>query len=107
MEEVTQRYDEQALALGSAPPLPRGATLVSRLSRQADNKDAGPWYASPWVTIAALYAFIPFGPIGIYLMWRYRPWPRWLKWLSTIAGPMGAIVGFFITRHILRSLPVP
>jgi|GEM_PF-2878173 len=102
-----QRYGGHTLALAATRSLSRGTTLIGRLSRQRDAGEAAPWYTRPWVTIAAMYVFIPFGPLGIYLMWRYRPWPRWLKALSTIAGPIGAVIGILVTRRIFSILPPP
>ena len=105
MDDTSQGYDGQALALGAARPLSRGTTLVSRLSRRADGGEFGPWYARPWVTFVAMYVFLP---LGLYLMWRYRPWPRWLKWANTILGPLGALLWTYIARRLMGdSLPLP
>jgi hypothetical protein len=54
---------------------------------------AAPWYTRPWVTIAALYVFLP---AGLYHMWRYRGWPLWLKWFSTLFGPAFAAVSGYV-----------
>ncbi len=79
-----------------------GMPLIRRLSRRGDDIWREPWYARSWATLIAMYAFFP---LGVYLMWRYRPWPRWLKWLSTILGSVasviGAIIGPLIARRIL------
>jgi len=57
-----------------------------------------PWYTRPWVTIAAMYLFLP---AGLYLMWRFRGWPRWLKWFSTLFGPaFGAVSGYVASVYI-------
>jgi len=52
-----------------------------------------PWHTRPWVTIAGMYLFLPF---GLYHMWRYRGWPLWLKWFSTIFGPVASAVSGYI-----------
>jgi hypothetical protein len=51
-------------------------------------------YPRPWVTAAGMWIFLPF---GIYHMWRYRSWPLWLKWSSTISGPAFAAVSSYIS----------
>jgi hypothetical protein len=59
---------------------------------------AAPWYAAPWVTIAAMYVFLP---AGLYHMWRFRGWPRWLKWFSTVFGPAcAAVSGYVASAYI-------
>lgn len=73
-------------------------SLVSRLSRRDNKQGPRPWYTRFWVTLAAMYAFLP---LGLYLMWRYRPWPRWFKWLSTIMGTVASVIGAIIARRIL------
>jgi hypothetical protein len=56
------------------------------------------WYAAPWVTIAAMYVFLP---AGLYHMWRFRRWPRWLKWFSTVFGPaFAAVSGYVASAYI-------
>ncbi|HZP26842.1 MAG TPA: hypothetical protein VFB90_07325 [Dehalococcoidia bacterium] len=57
-----------------------------------------PWYTKGWVTGAAMYVFLP---AGLYLMWRYRDWPRWFKWANTIVGPMIAAVWTYFSSHYL------
>lgn len=57
-----------------------------------------PWYTRPWVTIAAMYVFLP---AGLYHMWRFRGWPRWLKWFSTAFGPLfAAISGYIASTYV-------
>lgn len=61
-----------------------------------------PWYERPWVTLAGMYVFLPF---GLYHMWRYRGWPPWLKWFSTLVGPALALAsGYLSSRYILPRI---
>jgi len=53
-----------------------------------------PWHTRPWVTIAAMYVFLP---AGLYHMWRFRDWPGWLKWFSTVFGPAFAAAWAYVT----------
>jgi hypothetical protein len=36
-------------------------------------------------------------PLGIFLMWRYGPWPVWLKSVVTVIGVSLAIVSSYIS----------
>ena len=64
----------------------------------ASQEGPRPWYTRSWVTLAAMYAFLP---LGLYLMWRYRPWPRWFKWFNTIVGPaLAAVSGYISSTYI-------
>ncbi len=56
------------------------------------------WYASPWVMLAAGYV-LP--PLGLYLMWRYRPWPRWVKGLITVLGSALAAISTYVSLRLL------
>jgi hypothetical protein len=38
-----------------------------------------------------------FPPLGLYLMWRYKPWPNWLKTVVTVTGLTLAAVSTFIS----------
>ncbi|MFQ5878794.1 MAG: hypothetical protein ACE5IZ_01270 [Dehalococcoidia bacterium] len=79
-------------------------TLVRRLRRRLGDGEPGPWYTRPWATLGAMYAFMP---LGLYLMWRYRSWPRWLKWANTVLGPLGAALSTYGARGVLGgSLPL-
>lgn len=44
--------------------------------------------------IAAGYVF---PPLGMYLMWRYRVWPVWLKAAATIIGSALAVAGTYVS----------
>jgi hypothetical protein len=57
---------------------------------------AEPWHTSWWVTMAAMYVFLP---VGIYHMWRFRGWPLWLKWFSTLFGPAFAVLSFYVSQR--------
>ena len=60
----------------------------------AIRKGVEPWHTRPWVIMAAMYVFLP---VGLYHMWRFRDWPGWLKWFSTVFGPAFAAVWAYIT----------
>lgn len=57
-------------------------------------QEGGRWYASGWVMIAAGYVF---PPVGLYLMWRYRLWPVWVKSAVTVAGSAMAIASTYLS----------
>ncbi len=56
------------------------------------------WYASPWIMLAAGYVF---PPLGLFLMWRYRSWPRWVKSLVTVIGSALAIISTYISLRLV------
>ncbi len=56
------------------------------------------WYASPWVMLAAGYVF---PPLGLFLMWRYRSWPRWVKGVITVAGSALAAISTYVSLRLL------
>jgi hypothetical protein len=56
------------------------------------------WYASGWVMLASGYVF---PPAGLYLMWRYKPWPRWLKAGITVSGSCLAVVSSYISGRYI------
>jgi len=56
------------------------------------------WYTKAWVTMAAMYVFLP---AGLYHMWRYRDWPVWFKWLNTVVGPVLAVVSTYISSRYI------
>ena len=62
----------------------------------AVRKGVEPWHTRPWVTMAAMYVFLP---IGLYHMWRFRGWPLWLKWFSTLFGPAFAVFSFYVSQR--------
>jgi hypothetical protein len=47
-----------------------------------------------WATVLAGYVF---APVGIFLMWRYQPWPRWLKIGFTAVGVPLWIAGTYVS----------
>jgi hypothetical protein len=75
-------------------------THAPAMVETAPAPDAPPWYTRPWVTIAAMYVFLP---AGLYHMWRFRGWPRWLKWFSTLFGPAFAVVSGYVASVYIWS----
>jgi len=68
---------------------------MAEITAAQERPPAGvPWYTQPWVTLAGMYIFLPF---GLYHMWRYRRWPLWLKWFNTLFGPAFAAVSGYVT----------
>ena len=64
-------------------------------------EETGPrsrWLSSPWAMLAAGYVF---PPAGMYLMWRYQPWPRWVKGALTVLGSVLAVVSTYISWRVL------
>ena len=60
------------------------------------------WYESLWATILTGYVF---APIGIFLMWRYQPWPLWLKGGFTVFGlTMWAVGSYVSSNYILPRI---
>lgn len=56
------------------------------------------WYEHWLVAFLAGYVF---APLGIYLMWRYQPWPLWVKSALTIFGLVAMVAGTYIsTRYV-------
>ena len=56
--------------------------------------DARPWYTSGLVMIASGYVF---PPLGLYLMWRYKAWPRSLKAVITVIGLALAALSTYVS----------
>ena len=56
------------------------------------------WYESLWATILTGYVF---APVGIFLMWRYRPWPLWLKGGLTVFGLTMWAVGSYVSSNYI------
>ena len=52
------------------------------------------WYENVWVALLAGYVF---APLGLYLMWRYQPWPLWVKVSLTVFGLAAMVVGTYVT----------
>jgi ABC-type Mn2+/Zn2+ transport system permease subunit len=52
------------------------------------------WYENVWVALLAGYVF---APLGLYLMWRYQPWPLWLKVALTAFGLTAMVVGTYLS----------
>ena len=52
------------------------------------------WYENVWVALLAGYVF---APLGLYLMWRYQPWPIWLKVSLTAFGLTAMVVGTYLS----------
>jgi hypothetical protein len=52
------------------------------------------WYENPWVMFGAGYVF---PPLGLFLMWRYRSWPAWLKTGLTAFGLAMWVVGTYVS----------
>jgi hypothetical protein len=38
-----------------------------------------------------------FPPLGLFLMWRYGPWPVWLKAAVTVIGLTLAIISSYVS----------
>ena len=74
------------------------AAPSSRLTPAPTRAAAPRWFSSPWTMAAAGYVF---PPAGMYLMWRYRPWPRWLKATLTVAGSAAAAVSTYVSWRLL------
>ncbi len=56
------------------------------------------WYESLWATILTGYVF---APVGIFLMWRYQPWPLWLKGGLTVFGLTMWAVGSYVSSNYI------
>jgi hypothetical protein len=73
---------------------------MARIDAMTDTTIRGdspePWQTSWWVTMAAMYVFLP---AGLYHMWRFRGWPLWLKWFSTLFGPAFAVLSFYLSQR--------
>lgn len=54
------------------------------------------WYENVWVAFLAGYIF---APLGIYLMWRYQPWPLWIKTGLTACGLTAMVVGTYVSSN--------
>jgi hypothetical protein len=52
------------------------------------------WYENPWVMVGAGYVF---PPLGLFLMWRYGPWPVQTKVLVTAIGLTLMVLSSYIT----------
>lgn len=52
------------------------------------------WYENVWVAFLSGYVF---APLGIYLMWRYQPWPLWVKTTLTVFGLTAMVVGTYLS----------
>lgn len=60
------------------------------------------WFENVWVALLAGYVF---APLGMYLMWRYQPWPVWVKVLLTAIGLVAAVVGTYVsTKYVTPAL---
>ena len=49
------------------------------------------WYKSTWFTILTLIFIFP---LGLFLMWKYMDWKRWVKILITVLIIIIAITNF-------------
>ncbi|MBA8777712.1 Ltp family lipoprotein, partial [Staphylococcus schleiferi subsp. coagulans] len=49
------------------------------------------WYKSTWFTILTLIFIFP---LGLFLMWKYMDWKRWVKILITVLIAIIAIINF-------------
>ena len=52
------------------------------------------WYENPWVMFGAGYVF---PPLGLFLMWRYGPWPASVKSVVTVVGVTLAAVSTYVS----------
>ena len=64
---------------------------MSEASEPAPQKQ---WYENVWVAFLAGYVF---APLGLYLMWRYQPWPVWLKVSLTAFGLTAMVIGTYLS----------
>lgn len=59
-------------------PTPPPSSAPRRRLRPAPG-DRSLWYGTECAAFVAMYVFLP---LGLYLMWRYGPWPLWLSLLE-------------------------
>jgi hypothetical protein len=62
---------------------------------------SGRWtslYRSPWAMVAAGYVF---PPLGLYMMWRFRSWPVWVKGGITVFGSAAAIFFTYVSTSYI------
>lgn len=64
------------------------------MSKAAEPAPPKAWYENVWVAFLAGYAF---APLGLYLMWRYQPWPLWVKSALTVFGLTAMVVGTYLS----------
>lgn len=56
------------------------------------------WYKKPK---AVIWLLILFWPVGMYLMWRYMTWPKYVKALVCVIIAVGSITSVIIMNAIL------
>jgi len=44
-----------------------------------------------------------FPPLGLFLMWRYGPWPVWVKSVVTVIGVTLALASFYVSSTYVLS----
>jgi hypothetical protein len=54
--------------------------------------------------VAFLAGYV-FAPLGLYLMWRYQPWPLWVKSGLTVCGLTAMVIGAYVTTHYVHVGP--
>lgn len=63
------------------------------------------WYEKSWITILLLILFFP---IGLFLMWQYRSWNKWLKISLTSVGLLVVLLSWLLPdRFMLESVTLP
>jgi hypothetical protein len=72
------------------------------LTDRPEPAPAKAWYENVWVAFLAGYVF---APLGIYLMWRYQPWPLWIKASLTAFGLTAMVVGTYVsTNYVIPTV---